>query len=1128
MISNPHIHKGTSHVLGRHVDAETCLSTLCPTQRRTGRCPAFQREKSLRHSISAQMEASLRQRAEQLYALSLEEAAAGGGVMSFPTADQRQEQPSRTEVVQRLVEELKAEPAYRHWNLDAELASQMAEKGWKSCSFSHAAGNVKEEVVAATVLRRTLKRNRAITTDGEDAGDDAHLLGNKRCKKEKDTSELQAAWITRRRTLFQGLTGIQKTIVAMLWQLSVTAPRKVIDVGIRDEVEAMYTAAAQKEAPNGEDGDDGTMGLAAIQFDAALEKQVREAEECVCTRMTAIPHLGAFHLSFFPRLLSYYSQAPRNSFIANRTFVYFLGPDHDHQPSAAGSSSREQRLLAGRLSEKELSFDQPAMVDAVLFAIEYLLFVYRAEQMWQCELSEALPAGWTEEQRREYERCRRGGRESEGNDHSSSLPSSSSFQLRALTMQHCNIRHAEAWVNALAKRSLLSSLLSLDLSHNELQSLRFLFQLRAAGEKQATAARQTAASAPLHGMDKGHLSAGGGCGLVRLSLQHNAVVQNPQYRNQVRQCLPRLMLLDGLPIRRPPLRLPYPCTVSTHYESSGTSSSSGISTEERQLVMDFIDRFTYIWETRYIPRTEAELAAAAAGDAKEQQEDEEEMTDENYCHRYHHPKTRFSITLEDGLVLFDPARMRLDREVEMMEAYEEGGSTALPGKAATTQQQQQLPPASLLPLSPQDHREMRMWSVMLYNTNANLLRGRKGLHQGTTTGAANVYLAYLSTLYPERAIVNHHLGSAVTHILRIPIPLDPKAPKRQRFYYLVQLHGVITWQFPSMLQSVHRGSSSVGASSPPPPFVRAIYDRTIVLTPRVITPSPHAALERRRSPRLVLTSDHLHLRAPTSLWPGGCDVVLSAGSLHHQRALTYLFAWGLEGDGRSSSSRRDGLALVHFVMDLARSDAVLHHALNVLVFDLQLRKSQSSSSRAVGRGEWCLLPPTGASTRDSEVDPGDDDDEDSRIEREDHRMACKAVQMVLDTYSQQQQLEEEEGETNSYTPPPFLIRSSLSPLDDEHHRLVHSDRSRNNSTAAPTTSVTTSIPRRLVREVVVALNAVRFGGSATEDTVDVPKRAKKPHRTNKAENAAAGEQRGNGRDGMAARARTKKDKRVSE
>ncbi|ESL05959.1 hypothetical protein TRSC58_06374 [Trypanosoma rangeli SC58] len=649
---------------------------------------------------------------------------------------------------------------------------------------------------------------------------------------------------TQRRRVFGSLSPLQKCVVCLLWQGCFEVPLKVVcDVRRRMEAE-MQTA-------EGGDVDDA---------DVATE------EQRVITVTACCPSLGVVDLSSLPHIVAYVSQHPDAAVIRPETAVHFTG-------------GNVLRLPRG-VTEKQIDLSSPACAHELVEAIVWGLRVM--------------------------------------NDEDTQPQHQKSVMLRSLTVRRCAMTSADALVNALRKHQMDSTLLALNMSDNRLMSLRFLFVLRA------------------------HFSSR----LLRLSLADNPITRKPEYREQVRKSLPRLTSLDGRAIRRPPLAMPHPTAVSYTFctAAQGTESRRVIASEEVDAVVDGLARFLYVWETRRVPWTVAELQyqrqqrrrrhsfaeeGHVDGDAVPQL-NEEELNDDNFHHRYLHPSATFSMALHEDLAFFDASTMRLATEVELDDAY------------------------AGMRLSPLDVRELGVFDVAMKNNSRNLTIGRSVLHR-FAHGSLNCYAAYNYSLYPQRLEVCHHFSGAVVSVSKItdttalavseatgrggersqqpqPQPRRKKrrgeavppphsssspsaaataaaaslssvsAPVRKPTFYIVTMHGVMSWRAPSMKRSE---------------CVLAAYDRVITFVENALPPTN--PVEKRRSAPLLVFNDQVHLRPATN----GRSAWFVAQTEEHVARL--VVEYGLEACA-------DGAALVRAVVERASSDAAASAALRLLVF----------------------------------------------------------------------------------------------------------------------------------------------------------------------------------------------------
>ncbi|RNF05290.1 hypothetical protein TraAM80_04581 [Trypanosoma rangeli] len=647
---------------------------------------------------------------------------------------------------------------------------------------------------------------------------------------------------TQRQRVFGSLSPLQKCVVCLLWQGCFEVPLKVV-CDLRRRLEA------EMQMAEGGDVDDA---------------DVETEEQRVVTVTACYPSLGVVDLSSLPHIVAYVSQHPDAAVIRPETAAHFTG-------------GNVLRLPRG-VTEKQIDLSSPACAHELVEAIVWSLHVM--------------------------------------NDEATQLQQQKPVMLRSLTVRRCAMTSADALVNALRKHQMDSTLLALNMSENRLMSLRFLFVLRA------------------------HFSSR----LLRLSLADNPITRKPEYREQVRKSLPRLTSLDGRAIRRPPLSMPHPTAVSYTFctAAQGTESRRVIASEEVDAVVDGLARFLYVWETRRVPWTVAELQyqrqqrRRCHSSAEEGQVDEdagpelheEELNDDNFHHRYLHPSATFSMTLHEDLAFFDASTMRLATEVELDDAY------------------------AGMRLSPLDVRELGVFDVAMKNNSRNLLIGRSVLHR-FARGSLNCYAAYNYSLYPQRLGVCHHFSGAVVSVSKItdttapavseagggggerrqqPQPrrkkrrweavspphssLSPSAattaaaasifsvntPLRKPTFYIVTMHGVMSWRAPSMKRSE---------------CVLAAYDRVMTFVENALPPTN--PVEKRRSAPLLVFNDQVHLRPVTN----GRSAWFVAQTEDHVARL--VVEYGLEACA-------DGAALVRAVVERASSDAAASAALRLLVF----------------------------------------------------------------------------------------------------------------------------------------------------------------------------------------------------
>ncbi|RNF16098.1 uncharacterized protein Tco025E_05294 [Trypanosoma conorhini] len=578
--------------------------------------------------------------------------------------------------------------------------------------------------------------------------------------------------------------------------------------------------------------------------------------------------------------------------------------------------------------------------------------------------------------------------------------------LRSLAVRRCAMTSADALVNALRKHRLDATLLALDMSDNRLMSLRFLFLLRA------------------------HFSGR----LLRLSLVDNPITRKPEYREQVRKSLPRLTSLDGRAIRRPPLALPHPASVSYTFCTAAQPAQGRrvIAGEELDAVVDGLARFLYVWETRRVPWTVAELRhqrqqrrrrrqfpaeephVEADADDAGPQPPEEELDDDNFHHRYLHPSATFSMTLHEGLAFFDARTMRLATEVETDDAY------------------------AGMRLSPLDVRDLGVFDVAMKSNSRNLLMGRSVLHR-FARGSLNCYAAYNYSLYPQRLEVCHHFGGAVVSVSKITdaaapsgggaapavsevvgdgdegrqqpqqrrrkkrrceaapssapsaaaaaatadaaAPFTLNAHSRKPTFYIVTFHGVMSWRAPSMKRAE---------------CVLAAYDRVMTFVENALPPTN--PVEKRRSAPLLLFNDQVHLR------PAAKGHVAWFMAQTEERVARLVVEYGLEACA-------DGEALVRAVAERASSDAAASAALRLLVFGRDSGGAEGEAEEEAGHGDGVDAHAGGDAPAARHFDifslisaekpaagrDDDDDEEEEEVEEADipHRVTLAQVEAAV-------------------------------------------------------------------------------------------------------------------------------------
>ncbi|GET88264.1 hypothetical protein, conserved [Leishmania tarentolae] len=978
MLSNTKGYQRFSRTLGFHSDDLTKLSKVCRQWRDTGKCKAYNREQEVRREIAAAKEAELLKKATALYTTQMElmediagadsnEAEALELVQSAMLHGSFSADPDkREEVIGKLVEELKQEPVYLNWSLDAAVAERLVELKVTRCPYSH-----RGELSVALKRSRSEEDKEETRLHQQHRGEEGVLRGSSTSGAAsvssssaivittatgptKDTGDdSDGGWAAERHRIFRTLTPLQRCVVCLLWQRTFqVAQGLVMDVRLvlEKQVTAHHKATGRVEPPSiprsgvaaqssshRRQGDsehdaqnvEGEDALEAYLSSPAFEELVEQETKRVVSRVAFRPELGLVDLSALPRLVAHLSTHPTCGIFLVRTLTYFTGkalrrdvPALSAAPEASSSPSKHRSddapapesfhhlLFPSRkpITEKELDLSSSACADEVIEAIQWALHVYHRDAQLTAETESAEGKGESDKARDE--------RQSRTTSSTASSPVSALFRnqrirLHGLTLAQCQITSADSIVESLHKRHVEQYLYALDLSENRLWSLRFLLVLRAHYARR----------------------------LLRLSLRNNPITRKPEYQEQVRASLPQLTSLDGEPIRRPPLRLPKPWPTScTRWITDEETPEH----QERESVLDCMARLLYIWETRRIPHTERELAAFRA--AGRPAPEEEALDEDNFPHRYLHPAAAFSVTVSPSLSFYDAATMRDARSVELDNSY------------------------TGMRLSAVDVRDVRVFNVAMKNSSRNLLAGRQAL-QRFGRGAENCYMAYQLTLYPERMTVLHHLTGAVVSVARVSDLVSTAecgskeaaagkrkkkaadssvtgaagpgktsrhgSPTSARFgalaqrnpslkQYVVTLHGIMTWRLPSMKRYE---------------CLQASYTRVLTFTKKVL-PDQNREWERLRSPPYVLMNDQVFLyTVPTS----GATVAVTAQlpSIFVANTSTRLsrlvVEFGLE-------ACHDGVALVRDVMERCTSPASEYAALQALVLGVLCPREETDEA----------------------------------------------------------------------------------------------------------------------------------------------------------------------------------------
>lgn len=749
----------------RHRSTATVATTICPhlTKDKGGHCPLYAYEQKLRREIVNNKERELKKQAVELlkleHELAMDDVATGG---AGGAAASLVDFAPTSENIDKVVQTMKQEKAYLDWSLDRDTAKRLLEQKRWSCPFSH--------------LQVPLPNSNEHTDNNAGVA----MLDIQACA-----------------TVFKQFSMFQKLI-----SLTILAGSLVVPCRIVLDVEALLREKKRKEREmkHSADGDD------EEEDDEPSEEEVaREGSRLV--RVTIVDVAKAsLNLGSLPALLSYVvahadaslavDAKQRLASISEGADNFLWAPEHRR---ASLSALLQAAAVTGNAPKKgpqqgETHSNGKTPVRQLLTAVGIPKSISEKEldlsSASRCnELLDVLTIVW------QQWLLRRGD--------GAVTSSSGANPLRFLSLRNSALSTAEHLVALLKKSNLHQDLVGLDLSGNKLDSLRFLFQLRADFKER----------------------------LLFLWLQENPITRKPEYREQVRATLPRLVCLDGESIRRAPLQLPHP---------RAPSLARNIDPAEYAEVLAIVDRFLYAWETQQVPlppvafrpkdrklplhpaltdaarqrrkRLRNANAKAEDGDnacatednngdddalfrqasssflvkkkkassshADEDDEDSseassddddgdmEEDLDENvFAKRYLHPECTFSLSTAPGCEWFDASGTACVTEMDTsaVEATRRlNTSTAAASSSASSllfsrkKEVQQV-------LSKQDMNELRVMDVSIRNHHRNLVLGKPALYQ-MVKGPVNCFTAYRSTLYPERMMVDHHMDACTPHV----------------------------------------------------------------------------------------------------------------------------------------------------------------------------------------------------------------------------------------------------------------------------------------------------------------------------------------------------------------------------
>ena len=823
MLSNTKGYSRFSRALGYHREDLSALGQVCPTWRSTGKCKSYDKEQEIRRTLAAAKEAELLKKATSLYnaqmdlmadlgsvegdAELLDSMTAQGGFSTDPS--------KKDEMVQKLIAELKQEPAYLNWSLDADVAERMVELRVKPCRFSHrgeltaslkrsrSAQDREEGRLAQQQQREQQEVLRSSNAEAAgrtkvEAAAPAHALSSSHSLPPMPTSQPRGSaaqqarahaqaqrWEEERHRMFQSLTPLQRCVVCLLWQRQYTVEQGVVcDVRLllekrlteqfertgRIVVEGAVVAERRgtgNHKSNAEDNDEDGGGddpLDRYLSSADFEQLVEQESKRKVTRVTFRPEFGTVDLSALSPLVAYVSSTPGCGVFLARTLIYFTGealaPRQSAAPSQAAHnrSSNSERSGSSATDQRvevvvEAEDDRPAPTSfhRLLFPTHEPVTEKEVDLGGTARADEVVEA--MEWVLQVYQR-------------EAQLRSACNGSLGgAATFSTISDPQEQQHVSALFARQRVR-LHGFTLTHCKITSADALIG----------ALRKRNLEQFLYALDLSDnrlwslrfllvLRAHFAQRLLRLSLRGNPITRKPEYQEQVRRSLPQLTSLDGEPIRRPPLRLPKPLPSScTRWINDDDDHENDAGNNPRQ--------------QQRRKRTEKEEEEKE----KERERRETQTTVLDCVARllYIFETRRIPHTARELRAFHEAANGPITKEEEewnednFPHRYLHPAATfsvALAPElsffdAASMRDARSVELDTMytgMRLSAVDVRDARVFDVAMKNSSRNLLAGRPAL-QRFGKGADSCYLAYQFTLYPERMAVLHHVSDAVVSV----------------------------------------------------------------------------------------------------------------------------------------------------------------------------------------------------------------------------------------------------------------------------------------------------------------------------------------------------------------------------
>ena len=382
-----------------------------------------------------------------------------------------------------------------------------------------------------------------------------------------------------------------------------------------------------------------------------------------------------------------------------------------------------------------------------------------------------------------------------------------------------------------APQSLASQLVLLDIAGNGVDSLRFLFELKALCPR-----------------------------LLALTVARNPITRRDDYVELVRRNVPQVVVLDGANIRRPPLAMPFPSLASIGAADANAASATGATAEDaamQRAARIFIAAYLRAWEV-FAPEffkddatiRDKVMHPAIHGSLCMQPGTSlglpsDVTTEDEFAARLAAPVARggrvgaATVAAAQALVAQRAAarlgvasaatgaplatatgrREREGDDADAQVAVDDAPRTDAPATATATA-------TAPLPrfVTKLDAKLLRALPVACGRSNRSIAEGRVSVER-IARGRLEVTELLASTLYPEGLAVSHHARGCIVSVTPICIPslaavpppapanakkskkqppqppqplFRPDAAAEQPPMFLITVHGVVTWRSPSL------------------------------------------------------------------------------------------------------------------------------------------------------------------------------------------------------------------------------------------------------------------------------------------------------------------------------------------